>query len=137
MNLSPYELVFGRKPKRPIMFNLSSTTDGFGNCKPSPSHPVINSPNFHTLTISVIVHKIKKLQKRTFAHWFLNREKIHLEIYNEVHNYLHHNKQIRTFINRRFGTTQTLKNITHVLIINKVTQIGISKKIQPQKIGPY
>ena len=34
MNLSHYELVFVQKPKKPIMFNLSSTTDSFGNCKP-------------------------------------------------------------------------------------------------------
>ena len=29
MNLSPYKLVFGQKPKRPIMVTLSSTTDSF------------------------------------------------------------------------------------------------------------
>ena len=33
MNLSPYDLVFGTKPKKPIMFNLSSTKDSFGFCK--------------------------------------------------------------------------------------------------------
>ena len=34
-SLSPYELVFGQKPERRRMFNLSSTTDSFGSCKPS------------------------------------------------------------------------------------------------------
>ena len=30
-----------------------------------------------------------------------------------------------------------MKINTYVLIVNKATQTGISKKIQPQKIGPY
>ena len=42
INLSPYELVFDQKPKKPIMFNLSSTTDSLGNCKPQKTHPVIH-----------------------------------------------------------------------------------------------
>ena len=39
INLSPYELVFGQKPEKPIMFNLSSTTDSLGNCKPTENLP--------------------------------------------------------------------------------------------------
>ena len=44
MNLSPYELLFGQKPKKHIMFDLSSTTDIFANCKPSPSLPCTSLP---------------------------------------------------------------------------------------------
>ena len=87
MNLSPYELVFGQKPKKkPIMFNLSSTTDSLGNCKSIENSPCNSLPN-HTHTDHLGNHQqIKKLQKRTFAHWFLTREKIHSEIHNELHN---------------------------------------------------
>ena len=49
MNLSPYELVFGQKPKKSIMFNLSSTTDSFGNFKPSEQSPGSTLPK-HTHT---------------------------------------------------------------------------------------
>ena len=49
MNFSPYELVFGQKPKKPIMFNLSSTTDSLGNCKPTENSLCDSSPN-HTHT---------------------------------------------------------------------------------------
>ena len=96
------------------MFNLSSTTDQLRH------HP-----------------QIEKLQKRTFAHCVLNREKIHSEVYNEVHNYLNQNKHLRTFINCRLGTAQPLKINIYVLIVNKTTQIGVPKKIQPQKNGTY
>ena len=137
MNLSPYELVFGQKPKKPIMFNLSCTTDSFRNCKPTDSSPCFSLPQ-HTHTDQLDHHpQIKKLQKGTFAHWFLNREKIHSEVYNEVLNYLNQNKHLRSFINRRFGTAQPLKINTNILTVNKATQLVISKKIQPQKIGPY
>ena len=137
LNLSLYELVFGQKPKKPIMFNLSSTTDSLGNEKPTENSPCNLPPN-HTNTDHLGHHpQIKKLQKGTFAHWFLNREKIHSEVYNEVHNYLNQIKHLRTSINRRFGTAQPLKINTYVLIVNKTTQIGVSKKIQPQKIEPY
>ena len=137
MNLSPYELLFGQKPNKPIMFNLSCTTDSFGNCKPTDTSPCSSLPK-HTHTDHLGHHpQIKKLQKVTLAYWFLNREKIHSEIYNEVHNYLNQNKHLRSFINRRFGTASPLKINTYVLTVNKTTQLGISKKIQPQRIGPY
>ena len=109
MNLSPDELVFRRKPKKPIMFSLSSTTGSLGNCKPTENSPCNSLPK-HTHTDHLGHHpQIKKLQKGTFAHWFLNREKIHSEIYNELHNYLNQNKHLRTLINRRFGTAELLK----------------------------
>ena len=81
MNLSQYELVFGQKPKRPIMFNLSPTTDTFRNCKPSldstcnylPQHTHFDHLGHHP--------QIKQLQKEIFTHWFLNLEKIHSEVY--------------------------------------------------------
>ena len=86
----------------------------------------------------VITLKLKKkLQKGTFAHWFLNPEKLHPEVYNEVHNYLNQNKHLRSFNNRRFGTTQPLKINIYVLIVKKAKQLGVSKKTQPQKVGPY
>ena len=137
MNISPYELVFGQKLKRPAMFNLSSTTDSFGNCKTSLNLPCNSLPK-HTHTDQLCHHtQIQKLQKEIFAHWFLNREKIHSETNNKVHNYLNQIKRLRTFRNRRFGTAQPLKFITYVLVVSKTTQIGISRKIQPQKIEPY
>ena len=67
MNLSPYELVFCQKPKKPIMFNLSSTTNSVGNCKPIENSPCKSLPN-HTHTDHLGHHpQIKKLQKGTFA----------------------------------------------------------------------
>ena len=137
MNLSPYEHVFGQKLKKIILCNLSSTTDSLGNSKPTENSPCNSLPN-HTNTDHLDHHpQIEKLQKGTFANWFFYRERIHSDVYNEVHNYLNQNKHSRTFINRRFGTAQPLKINTYVLVVNKVTQIGVSKKLQPQKIGPY
>ena len=51
MNLSPYELVFGQKPKKPIIFNLSSTTDSLGNCKPTEKSPCNVNLIIHIQTI--------------------------------------------------------------------------------------
>ena len=137
MNLSPYEIVFGQNPKKPIMFNLSSTTDSLRNCTHTENSTRNSLPN-HSHTDHLGHHpQIKKLQKGIFAHWFLNREKIHSEVYNEIHNYLNQNKHLRSFINRRFGTAQPLKINTYVLVVNKITQIGVSEKIQPQKVGTY
>ena len=62
---------------------------------------------------------------------------MHSEVYNEKHNYLNQNKQLPTYKNRRFGTAKPLKINTYVLVVNKTTQIGISKKIQARKVGPY
>ena len=134
LNLSPYEIVFVIKPKRPIMFDLSSATNSFGKCKPSQDSP-FHSFQKHKHTNHLEQHsQIKKLQKGIFAHWFLNRQKIHSEVYNGVHNYLNQIKYLRTFISCRFETAQPLKNNTYVLVVNKAPQIGISKKNQPQKV---
>ena len=74
MKLSPYEFVFGQKPKKPIIINLSSTTDSLANCKPTENSSCSSLPN-HTHTDHLGHHpQIKKLQKGTLAHWFLNRE---------------------------------------------------------------
>ena len=63
MNLSPYERVFGQKPKKPTMLKLSSTTDGL-NCKPLPNSPCNSFPKHtHTLIISVITNKLKKIRE--------------------------------------------------------------------------
>ena len=40
-------------------------------------------------------------------------------------------------MNRRFETAQLPKFNTYVLVVKKATQMRISKKIQPQKIGSY
>ena len=136
MKLSLYELVFGQKPKKSIMFNLSSTTDSLGNCKTTENSPCKSLPN-HTPTDHLGHHpQIIKLQKRTFAHWFLNREKIHSEVYKEVNIYLNQNKHLRTFIKRRSNGAATQNKCLCFSCKQNQTNWSI-KKIQPQKIGPY
>ena len=95
VNISPYELVFGQKQKKPTMFNLSSTTDSFGNCKHTENSPCKFFPK-HTHT-EHLGHRpqTKKLQKGTFADWFLNHEKLPSEVYNKKHNHLNQNKRLR------------------------------------------
>ena len=84
------------------MFNLSSTTDSLGNCTPTEDSPCSSLPQ-HTHSDHLgHHHQIKKIQKGTFAHWFHNREKLHSEVYNELHNYLNQNKHLRAFIICRF-----------------------------------
>ena len=71
MNISPYERVFGQKPKKPIMFNLSSTTDSLGNCKPTENSPCNLLP-IHTHTDHLGHHpQNKKLQKELLHIGFL------------------------------------------------------------------
>ena len=65
MNLSPHELVFGHKPKKPIMFNLSSTTDSFENCEPSEDSPCNSFPQHTHADHLCHQPQLKKLQKGT------------------------------------------------------------------------
>ena len=68
MNLSLYELVFGINSKKPILFNLSSTTGIFGNRQLSQCLPCHSLPR-HTQTDHLNHHpQNKKVQKGTFAH---------------------------------------------------------------------
>ena len=72
MNLRPYEIVFGQNTKKLIMINLSLNTNSLGNFKPIDNSPCNSLPN-DTHTDHLGHHpQIKKIQKGTFAHWFLN-----------------------------------------------------------------
>ena len=74
------EIVFGFKPKILTMFNLSSTTKGFGNLNPTQRSPCQYFPK-HTHADQIDqAPQTKRLQKVTFAHWFLYREKTHSDV---------------------------------------------------------
>ena len=116
------------------MFSLSSTTYSFGVCKLSPNAPCISIPK-NTHTDHLGHHpQIKKLQKGAFAHWYLNLEKKHSEVYDAAHNFLNQNKHLRTFINRRFGTAQPLKVNTYVLIVKKLHKSEYQKRSNHKKL---
>ena len=68
MGRSPYELVFGIKPKRTIMFVLLSTKDYFGNCNTSQTSPC-HFFSKYTHSDHLGHHpQVKNLSKETFAH---------------------------------------------------------------------
>ena len=67
MNLSPYELVFSQKPKKPIMFNLSSTADSFGNCKASPNSASNSFPKYTHADQLDHQSQIKKITERNLC----------------------------------------------------------------------
>ena len=105
-----------------------------GNCK-----PIQNSQRNSFPEVTHGDHlgnhpQIEKLQKEVFAHWFLNREKTHKDVYNEIHNYLNQ-KHLRSFFNSRLGRVQPILK-TYVLNVNNTPQVGLSEKIQPQKPPP-
>ena len=137
LGMSPYEMVFNQKPRKPIMFTANSHKNAQGYCQPNKDSVCYNLP-LHTHDEDHFHHpQILKLASGTHTEWILNRDKKHNEIYQRVTKKLLQRQNINEQINSRFTPASDLKIVTLVLIPNFNTQKGISKKIQPLRKGPY
>ena len=137
LGMSPYEMVFNQKPRKPIMFTADSHKNAQGYCQPNKDSICYNLP-LHTHDEDHFHHpQILKLASGTHTEWILNRDKKHNEIYQKVTKKLLQRQNINEQINSRFTPASDLKIGTYVLIPNFNTQKGISKKLQPLRKGPY
>ena len=72
--MSPYEVVFNQKPRNPTKIKLGTTIDEMRNCNPIETNACNTQPT-HTHSEKQFSHtKIAKLQKKTFAKWFLDKK---------------------------------------------------------------
>ena len=137
LGMSPYEMVFNQKPRKPIMFTANSHKNAQGYCQPNKDSICYNLP-LHTHDEDHFHHpQILKLASGTHTEWILNRDKKHNEIYQKITKKLLQRQNINEQINSRFTPASDLKIGTFVLIPNFNTQKGISKKLQPLRKGPY
>ena len=135
--MSPYEMVFNQKPRKPIMFTANSHKNAQGYCQPNKDSICYNLP-LHTHDEDHFHHpQILKLASGTHTEWILNRDKKHNEIYQKVTKKLLQRQNINDQINSRFTPATDLQIGTFVLIPNFKTQKGISKKLQSLRKGPY
>ena len=81
--------------------------------------------------------KSAKLQKGTFAKWFLDKEKHYNETYQKITKILQNRKKLTDEKNLRFRTAKPLEKTTFVIVTNQQQVDGKSKKLLPLKTGPY
>ena len=74
--------------------------------------------------------KIAKLQKGTFARWFLDKEKHYNDTYRTRTKILQNRKKLTDEMNLRFRTAKPLEKNTFVLITNQ-------QQLLPLKTAPY
>ena len=137
LRMSPYEMVFNQKPRKPIMFTANFHKNAQGYCQPNIDSICYNLP-LHTHDEDHFHHpQILKLASGTHTEWILNRDKKHNEIYQKVTKKLLQRQNINDQINSRFTPATDLKTGSIFLIPNFNTQKGISKKLQPLRKRPY
>ena len=137
LGMSPYEVVFSQKPRKPTKIKLGTTTDEMGNCNPSDKSACNTQPT-HTHLENHFSHpKIAKLQKGTFAKWFLNKEKHYNDTYQKITKILQNRKKLTDEMNIRFRRAKPLEKNTFILVTNQQQIEGVSKKLLPLKTGPY
>ena len=137
LGMSPYEMVFNQKPRKPIIITAKAHKNAQGHCKPNNDSICYNLP-LHTHDEDHFHHpKILKLASGTHAEWILNKDKKHNEIYQKVTKKLLQRQNINSQINSRFMPATDLKSGIFVLIPNFTSQKGISKNLQPLRKGPY
>ena len=84
LGMSPYEVVCNQKPRKPTKIKLGTTTDEMGNCNPSDTSACNTQPTHTHLEKHFSHPKIAKLQKGTFAKWFLDKEKHYNDTYLKI-----------------------------------------------------
>ena len=62
LGMSPYEVVFNQKPRKPTQVKLGTTTDELGNCKPSDKSICKTQPTHTHLEQQFNHTKLAKLQ---------------------------------------------------------------------------
>ena len=83
LGMSPCEMVFNQKPRKPIMFTANSHKNAQGYCQPNKDSICYNLP-LHTHDEDHFHHpQILKLASGTHTEWILNRDKKHNEIYQK------------------------------------------------------
>ena len=108
LGMSPYEVVFSQKPRKPTKIKLGTTTDEMGNCNPSDKSACNTQPT-HTHLGNHFSHpKIAKLQKGTFAKWFLDKEEHYNNTYQKITKILQNRKKLTYETNIRFRTAKPL-----------------------------
>ena len=92
LGMSPYEVVSNQKPRRPKKIKLGTITDEMGNCNPTEKS-ACNTQPAHTHLEKQFSHpKIVKLQRGTFAIWFLDKEKHYNDTYQRITKILQNRK---------------------------------------------
>ena len=74
--MSPYEVVFNQKPRKPTKIKLGSTTDEMGNCNPTEKIACNTQPAHAHLEKQFSHPKIAKLQKENLPNGSLIKKNI-------------------------------------------------------------
>ena len=129
--MSPYEVVFSQKPRKPTTIKLGTTKDEMCNCSPSDKSACNTQPS-HTHLENHFSHpKFAKLQKGTFAKWFPDKEKHYNDTYQNITKNLQNRKKLTDEMNIRFRTAKPLEKNTFVLVTNQQQIEGVSKNYYP------
>ena len=84
--MSPYEMVFNQKLRKPKMFRTNAHKNAQGYCQPNKDSIFYNLP-LHTHDKDHFHHpQILKLASGTHTEWILNRDKKHHVIKKEQKN---------------------------------------------------
>ena len=81
---------------------LGTTTDELGNCNPSDKSICRTQPTHTHLEQQFNHPKLAKLQKGTFAKWFLDKEKQFNETYQTITRILQNRKKLTDEMNTKF-----------------------------------
>ena len=119
---------FNQKPRKPTKIKLGSTTDEMGNCNPTEKSECNTQPAHTHLEKQFNHPNIAKLQKGTFAKWFLDNEIHYNDTYQSITKILQNRKKLTDEMNLRFRTAKPLERNTFVLVTNQQQVDGVSKK---------
>ena len=87
-----------------------------GNCNPTETSECNTQPTHTHLEKQLNHTKIAKLQKRTYAKWFLDKKKHYNDTYQTITKILQNRKKLTDEMNLRFRTAKPLRTNAFLLI---------------------
>ena len=135
-------MVFNQKRQKPIMLTANSSKNAKCYCQPTKESVCYNLP-IDTHDEDHYHHpKNSKLASGLHTVWILNRDEKQNNFYQEKAKKVLKRQNIVAAVNlhkknSQFTAATSLKIGTCVLISNFMTEKNISKKLQPNRKGPF
>ena len=112
--MSPYEMVFNQKLRKPIMFTTNAHKKAQGYCQPNED-TICYYLSLHTHDEDHFHHpQVLKLASGTHTEWILNRDKKHNKVNQKITNEFLQRQNIKNQINSCFTPATDLKIGTFV-----------------------
>ena len=133
LNVSPYEIVFHTRPRKPLTFDLNLIRNNSKTCKSQFCSQLPEHSHYEKTDLNPFFYKILS---KPIPQWFLAVETAMLQIYSTVHYDTLKKLNSYAYITKTYHEGKPLPIGTFVLK-RHFAHVHFSDKLELLRIGPY